>query len=227
MRDILRRLGRHLTFANVVAALALFIALGGASYAALRLPKNSVSTRQIKNNAVTGPKIKTGAVDTSDLSTSLRSQLTAGVQGPAGPRGETGSTGPRGETGATGAPGPLLDKLPSGRTLRGAYAASDLAAAVGETVRDAPSFAFPVTANWTANVIPAGGPATPQCPGTVDAPEAAAGQLCVYEGFSMNAKLVVDSPSATGSDRFGWIAQVTSTATGAYQSRGTWAITEP
>jgi hypothetical protein len=72
-----------------------------------------------------------------------------------------------------------------------------------------------------------GGRATPQCPGTANAPEAAAGQLCVYEGFSEDAKLVVDSPSGTGSDRFGWIGQVTSTAAGDYQSRGTWAITEP
>jgi hypothetical protein len=30
-----------------------------------------------------------------------------------------------------------------------------------------------------------------------------------------------------GSERFGWIAQVTSTAAGVYQSRGTWAYTEP
>jgi hypothetical protein len=33
------RIARHLSFANVVACLALFVALGGASYAAFKLPK--------------------------------------------------------------------------------------------------------------------------------------------------------------------------------------------
>jgi hypothetical protein len=227
MREILRRLGRRLTFANVVSALALFIALGGASYAALRLPKNSVSTRQIKNNAVTGPKIKTGAVGSSDLSTTLRAQLTAGVVGPAGPRGETGPTGREGPRGETGPAGPLLDKLPSGKTLRGTFAASGKAAAAGETVRDAPSFAFQVAPGWNPSVIAVGGPATALCPGNVNAPEAAAGQLCVYQGANVNATLATDFAGSGGSERFGWVAQVTSTAAGDYQSRGTWAYTEP
>jgi hypothetical protein len=45
------------TYSNVVATLALFIALGGISYAATQLPNNSVGTRQIKNKAVTKAKI--------------------------------------------------------------------------------------------------------------------------------------------------------------------------
>src|SRR5215218_2305680 len=40
------------TFANVISMCALFVALGGVSYAALKLPKNSVGTKQIKKNAV-------------------------------------------------------------------------------------------------------------------------------------------------------------------------------
>jgi hypothetical protein len=42
----------HLSYANVVATLALFIALGGASYAARSLPQNSVGTSQLKLGAV-------------------------------------------------------------------------------------------------------------------------------------------------------------------------------
>src|SRR3954468_2098812 len=128
------------------------------------------------------------------------------LQGPARPRGETGPAGP------------LLDKLPSGKTLRGAFAASGKAAAAGETVRDAPSFALQVTPDWIPNVIPAGGPPTPQCPGDVNAPEAAAGQLCAYQGANVNAILATDSPAGVGAERFGWIAQVTSTSAGDYQS---------
>lgn len=47
---------------NTIALLALFIALGGTTYAATALPKNSVGTKQLKKNAVTAVKIKSGSV---------------------------------------------------------------------------------------------------------------------------------------------------------------------
>jgi hypothetical protein len=47
------RLRTHLTFANTVSVLALFIALGGGAYA-VTLKKNSVGPKQLKTNAVTG-----------------------------------------------------------------------------------------------------------------------------------------------------------------------------
>jgi hypothetical protein len=53
----LKRVGERLSYANVVATLALFVALGGVSYAALTLPRNSVGTPQLRNRAVTLPKI--------------------------------------------------------------------------------------------------------------------------------------------------------------------------
>jgi hypothetical protein len=51
-----------LTYANVVATLALFIALGGGAIAASHLGKNSVGTKQLKKNSVTTAKIKKQAV---------------------------------------------------------------------------------------------------------------------------------------------------------------------
>lgn len=48
--------------ALVVSILALIVALGGTSYAAVTRPRDSVGTRQLKNGAVTGAKIKRGAV---------------------------------------------------------------------------------------------------------------------------------------------------------------------
>ena len=42
----------RLSYANVVATVALFIALGGSSYAALKLPRNSVGSAQIRNGSV-------------------------------------------------------------------------------------------------------------------------------------------------------------------------------
>jgi hypothetical protein len=49
----LRRILDRLTYANVVATLALFIALGGASYAAIELPAHSVGANQLREGAVT------------------------------------------------------------------------------------------------------------------------------------------------------------------------------
>ena len=57
----------RLTYSNVIATLAIFIALGGISYAATNLSKNSVGTKQIKNNAVTAKKIKKNAVTSKKI----------------------------------------------------------------------------------------------------------------------------------------------------------------
>lgn len=46
----------------IVAIIALVAALGGTSYAAITLPKNSVGSKQLKKNAVTTKKIKNHAV---------------------------------------------------------------------------------------------------------------------------------------------------------------------
>jgi hypothetical protein len=57
----------RLTFANVMSVIAAFIALGGASYAAFKLPSNSVGTKQLKTNAVTTKTIKKNAVTTAKI----------------------------------------------------------------------------------------------------------------------------------------------------------------
>lgn len=49
---MLTRVLRHLR-GQYLGAIALFVALGGTSYAALRLPTGSVGTAQIKNHAIT------------------------------------------------------------------------------------------------------------------------------------------------------------------------------
>lgn len=52
----------HLIRHNVIALLALFVALGGTSYAALNLPAGSVGTRQLKNRSVTAAKLDPSSV---------------------------------------------------------------------------------------------------------------------------------------------------------------------
>ena len=56
-----------LTYANVMATLGVFIALGGVSYAALKLPKDSVGAKQLKKNAVTASKIKKNGVTAAKI----------------------------------------------------------------------------------------------------------------------------------------------------------------
>ena len=85
------------TFANVVSCLALFVALGGASYAAVALPRNSVGPKQIVAGAVDNSKIKKGSLLASAFKPG---QLRAGAQGPAGPQGAKGDTGAQGPAGA-------------------------------------------------------------------------------------------------------------------------------
>lgn len=55
--------------AMVVACLALFVALGGTSFAAVKLSKNSVGAREIKKNAVGASEIKKNAVASSEVKT--------------------------------------------------------------------------------------------------------------------------------------------------------------
>lgn len=111
---MLSKLGSRLTYANVVATIALFAALGGSSYAALQLPKDSVGPTQLKKNSVTSPKVKPGSLLASDFNRSARSKLrgaqgpqgvpgTAGAAGVAGQQGPQGIQGPPGEPGAAGA----------------------------------------------------------------------------------------------------------------------------
>ncbi len=87
----------QLTYANVMSTIAVFLALGGTSYA---LARNSVGNRELKANAVTSLKVKNGSIGSKDLSASARA--IRGQRGPAGPSGPTGPAGPPGPAAAEG-----------------------------------------------------------------------------------------------------------------------------
>ena len=50
-----------------VALLALFVAMGGTTWAAVTLPRGSVGTPQLKRNAVTGPKVANHSLTGADI----------------------------------------------------------------------------------------------------------------------------------------------------------------
>ncbi len=72
----------RVTYANVTATLALVVALGGTSYAAVALPRNSVGAPQLKSNAVTSAKIRPGNVAPADLSLASRRLAAKGPVSP-------------------------------------------------------------------------------------------------------------------------------------------------
>lgn len=68
----------RLSYANVIATLALFIALGGSSYAALKLPRNSVGAAQLRPGAVHSSDVANGSLQAADLSGAARKALAGG-----------------------------------------------------------------------------------------------------------------------------------------------------
>lgn len=85
---------RRPSFPTVISLIALFVALGGTSYAVVKLPAKSVGGRELKNNAVTSAKVRPRSIARSDLAPTARLGLR-------GPRGTTGPAGPAGASGAS------------------------------------------------------------------------------------------------------------------------------
>ncbi len=118
---MLEAIRRRLSYANVMATLAIFVALGGTSYAVTQ-----IGSAQIKNNSVRGADLKNNDVDSADIENgSLLGQDFKAGQLPAG---ATGAPGPEGSPGSQGGQGPKGDAGPAGAdgTARG-YARVDFA----------------------------------------------------------------------------------------------------
>ncbi|UTI66134.1 hypothetical protein NBH00_08000 [Paraconexibacter antarcticus] len=144
------RLKSRLTYANVTASIALFVALGGSSYAALSLPRNSVGTNQIRTGAVGSSEIRNHSVALRDMSSGAQRAL-RGAIGPAGPAGPTGPPAARDFEVVSGA----------GALIRGTAVSGGRAGSPGTyTVAfAAPTTACAVTASLgstDATVVPAG-----------------------------------------------------------------------
>ena len=157
---MLDQVRRRLSYANVLSTVAVFLALGGTSYAAVSITGRDVENssltghdvedasltgRDIRNSSLTGLQVKHSSLGTTDIANGAllskdfkAGELPAGAQGPSGERGdagETGSTGAQGVDGLDGAAGtagaPGADGLDGAAGTAGAPGADGLDGAAG------------------------------------------------------------------------------------------------
>ena len=81
------KLSRKLTYANVMATIAVFAALCGGAYAATK-----ITGRDVVNRSLTGKDIKKRSVPLNRL----KGRPARGPRGAAGPQGPKGDVGPAG-----------------------------------------------------------------------------------------------------------------------------------
>jgi hypothetical protein len=103
---------------SVLALVALFVALGGVSYAAVtingkNIENNSIPGKKLTNGAVTNLKVKANSLQANRLTSAARASL-RGAQGPQGERGAQGERGDRGDTGPAGPKGEKGDRGETG-----------------------------------------------------------------------------------------------------------------
>lgn len=158
----------------------------------------------------------------------------AGSSRPGRAAGRGGSPGPDwspGSAGVQGLAGPLTTALPAGQTLRGTFSMRDLASAVNEEIQQGISFEFSLRVAPTVNYVPFGTAPPAACAGgSAASPQAAPGNLCIYEAVAPENSTVrgeFDAISGTNNvaSTFGFAVYADSTAASEYRIRGSWAVT--
>jgi hypothetical protein len=125
---LFRRSKIRISPGSVLALIALFVALGGVSYAAVtingkNIQNNSIPGKKLKNGAVTNNKVKANSLRANRLTAGARASL-RGARGPQGPAGPHGAQGPQGTQGPAGtalayaqvSPGGMEPSLVAART---------------------------------------------------------------------------------------------------------------
>jgi hypothetical protein len=122
------RIAGVLSYPNVMSTIAVIVALGGTSYAAVQLGKSSVRSRNLAAGAVTSQKIKNGAVTSSKIANGAvtssklaKGSVTATKIQPGSLLATSFAAGqlPQGPKGPQGPPGPATG--PAGGDLSGSY----------------------------------------------------------------------------------------------------------
>jgi len=180
----------------------------------------TITGADLKNRSVTGVDVKNNSLTGADIKESSLAQVPAAAN----------ANTLDGLDSSNLVPGGVL---PSGRTIKGAYAVRNVAdsAKVLEGEVEAFSFGASLPVAPAVSFIPQGGAATAECPGSAANPKAAPGHLCVYEGLGINVQSQrVFRPSSGDPDaaeRFGAGVSVQNKGFGVFVSIGTWAVTAP
>ena len=192
--DSIRNQLRHQRLALALALAALVLAVVGGPMVA-DAARRLITGARIAKGTITGKHVKNRSLRRKDFA---RGQLPAG---PRGPQGQAGARGPEGPA------GPFPDgNLPSGKTLRGNFYATDLGGvSTGNEAFDSISFGFQLASAPAVEIREPASAATTGCPGSASDPQAAPGKLCIYV---VDAQAVVNTrdPVAGGTDtanRFG------------------------
>jgi hypothetical protein len=71
---------KHLSYANVIASIALFIALGGGAVAAVSIPRDSVGAPEIRTDGVRSAEIREETIKLADIGDGARDALLGDVE---------------------------------------------------------------------------------------------------------------------------------------------------
>jgi hypothetical protein len=234
----MNRLRSKLSYANIVATLALFLVIaGGSAFAAGKLAKNSVGNKQIKNNAITTAKIKNGSVTGAKIakgsvtgSNINLSSLGAVPSATHATSADTASTATNaGQLGGVPASRylTLASTLQSGQTETGVWGGSaDNTQFAVVPIEFDPRLPGKVEASHQI-FIPENG-SNPHCPGFG---KAETDYLCVYASFENNLGFDqflsgFSGSSSTPAEPDGTILYLAATS-GSANARGNWAYTAP
>lgn len=200
--------------ALIVSILALFVALSGSAYAAVK-----INGKNIKKGTVTSTQIKNGTITKSDLSKKLS------VTGP------TGASGKDGQDGASIVSGTLA----SGKTMTGNWSVGQ---ANGAPVTQSfyTTIPFPVKApvplddahvNFKSNAATTNDNDS-SCTGDTNNPTAPPGKVCIYNSvqsyYNVPTALTAGDASLRSS---GFLITLMVDSAESYSAYGSWAYTAP
>jgi hypothetical protein len=219
----LKQLSKHLTFANAISCVALFVALSGAAYAAkttlgkkavktqnlangsvttLKLRGGSVTNLKLRNGAVTGPKIAPGAIGSSQIASgAIRSEQLGGGVVTSGKLKNGAVTGEKIAGNAVGSNQLGANAVSNGKIQDGAVTSTKLASGfLGQLVRNV-SY---VTAASVSNAEDKPKSVTAQCP---TGKQVAGGGARIVGAEVTTVALTESTPFANAeSKRTGWTA---------------------
>ena len=207
--------------ATALSVVALFVSLGGVSYAAA-----TIGSSQIKNNSVASKDIKNKTISTKDISSKARKAL-KGAKGPAGAAGKVGPAGPAGRS--------ALSSLSSGERIYGTYGLEG----VGPNLWTGVTFPIPApTPVDSLHVVIANNDTVTGdgCTGTAENPVSSPGYVCLYtnisvgtnSGYGFGARCSCGSSVATGDgSRYGFTVQANSAGSTPIHANGVGVYTAP